>query len=38
MGAGLIIGVECDPVRMEMSRRMGADIVLDPKNAMWSPK
>lgn len=28
-GASLIIGVESDPVRMEMSKRMGADIVLD---------
>jgi alcohol dehydrogenase len=28
-GAGLIIAVESDPVRMEMSNRMGADIVLD---------
>jgi threonine dehydrogenase-like Zn-dependent dehydrogenase len=30
MGASLIIGVESDPVRMEMSKRMGADVVLDP--------
>lgn len=28
-GASLIIGVESDPVRMEMSKRMGADVVLD---------
>ena len=28
-GAGLIIAVESDPVRMAMSRRMGADVVLD---------
>jgi 2-desacetyl-2-hydroxyethyl bacteriochlorophyllide A dehydrogenase len=28
-GAGLIIGVESDPVRMEMAKRMGADVVLD---------
>ena len=31
MGASFIIGVESDPVRMEMSMRMGADVVLDPK-------
>lgn len=31
MGASLIIGVESDPVRMKMSKRMGADLVLDPK-------
>src|ERR1700730_15517720 len=28
-GAGLIIAVESDPVRSEMAKRMGADIVLD---------
>jgi alcohol dehydrogenase len=28
-GAGLIIGVESDPVRAAMARRMGADIVLN---------
>src|SRR6516225_2250118 len=28
-GASLIIGVESDPVRMEMAKRMGADVVLD---------
>src|SRR5580704_703475 len=28
-GAGLIIAVESDPARTEMSKRMGADIVLD---------
>jgi 2-desacetyl-2-hydroxyethyl bacteriochlorophyllide A dehydrogenase len=28
-GASLIIAVESDPVRMEMSKRMGADVVLD---------
>ena len=32
MGASLIIGVDSDPVRMKMSRRMGADVVLDPKS------
>lgn len=31
MGASFIIGIESDPVRMKMSRRMGADVVLDPK-------
>jgi threonine dehydrogenase-like Zn-dependent dehydrogenase len=30
MGASLIIGVESDPVRMKMAKRMGADVVLDP--------
>ena len=29
MGASLIIGVDSDPVRMDMARRMGADVVLD---------
>jgi alcohol dehydrogenase len=28
-GASLIIGVDSDPVRLEVARRMGADIVLD---------
>ena len=31
MGASFIVGVESDPVRMKMSKRMGADVVLDPK-------
>ena len=31
MGASLIIGVDGDPVRMKMSKQMGADVVLDPK-------
>ena len=31
MGASFIIAVEGDPVRMEMAKRMGADVVLDPK-------
>ena len=31
MGASFIITVESDPVRIEMSKRMGAHIVLDPK-------
>jgi threonine dehydrogenase-like Zn-dependent dehydrogenase len=31
MGASFIIAVESDPIRMEMAKRMGADIVLDPK-------
>jgi alcohol dehydrogenase len=30
MGASFIIGVESDPVRMKMSKQMGADVVLDP--------
>jgi alcohol dehydrogenase len=30
MGAGLIIGVDTDPDRRDISRRMGADVVLDP--------
>jgi alcohol dehydrogenase len=30
MGASFIIGVDDDPVRMKMSKRMGADVVLDP--------
>ena len=29
MGASLIIGVDSDPVRLEMARKMGADVVLD---------
>jgi 2-desacetyl-2-hydroxyethyl bacteriochlorophyllide A dehydrogenase len=28
-GASLIIGIESDPVRIKMSRRMGADVVFD---------
>jgi threonine dehydrogenase-like Zn-dependent dehydrogenase len=31
MGASFIIAVESDPVRIKMSKRMGADAVLDPK-------
>jgi threonine dehydrogenase-like Zn-dependent dehydrogenase len=31
MGAAFIIAVEGDPVRMEMAKKMGADVVLDPK-------
>src|SRR5438067_1437243 len=31
MGASFIVAVESDPVRMEMSKRMGAHVVLDPK-------
>jgi alcohol dehydrogenase len=30
MGASFIITVESDPVRVKMSKRMGADVVLDP--------
>ena len=29
MGASLIVGVDSDPVRLEMAKRMGADVVLD---------
>jgi len=29
-GASLIIGVDSDPVRMSMSKKMGADVVLNP--------
>jgi threonine dehydrogenase-like Zn-dependent dehydrogenase len=32
MDAGFIIGVESDPVRMKMSKHMGADVVLDPND------
>jgi threonine dehydrogenase-like Zn-dependent dehydrogenase len=31
MGASFVIAVEGDPVRMEMAKKMGADVVLDPK-------
>jgi len=31
MGASFVIGVDGDPVRMKMAKRVGADIVLDPK-------
>lgn len=31
MGAAFVIGVESDPARMAMARRMGADVVIDPK-------
>src|SRR6476660_5941783 len=31
MGASFIIGVESDPIRMKMSKQMGANVVLDPK-------
>ena len=31
MGASFIIGVDSDPGRLKMSKRMGADVVLDPK-------
>ena len=31
MGAARVIGVEGDPTRAEMARRMGADVVLDPE-------
>ncbi|MCX6368447.1 MAG: alcohol dehydrogenase catalytic domain-containing protein [Armatimonadetes bacterium] len=32
MGASLVIGVDGDPHRREVARKMGADIVLDPAN------
>ena len=38
MGASFIIGVDSDPVRMKMSKRMGADIVLDRNSATSSRK
>lgn len=31
LGASFIIGVESDPVRMKMSRQMGANVVLEPR-------
>jgi alcohol dehydrogenase len=31
MGASLIIGVDSDPTRMAMARKMGADVVLNQK-------
>src|SRR5213075_3055686 len=31
-GASLIIAVDSDPVRAEMAKRMGADVVLDPEH------
>lgn len=34
LGAGLIIAVESIPERMEMAKRMGADVVLDPADAV----
>lgn len=33
-GAGLIIGVESIPERVAMAKRLGADVVVDPKNAV----
>ncbi len=33
MGAAMVIGVEGDPGRQAMARRMGADIVLDPSDS-----
>jgi threonine dehydrogenase-like Zn-dependent dehydrogenase len=32
MGASYIIGIESDPVRIKMSKRMGADVVLNPRD------
>lgn len=34
LGAGLIIAVESIPERVEMAKRMGADIVVEPKDAV----
>ncbi|HEX4109968.1 MAG TPA: zinc-binding dehydrogenase [Solirubrobacteraceae bacterium] len=34
LGAGLIIAVERVPERVEMSKRLGADVVLDPQDAL----
>jgi threonine dehydrogenase-like Zn-dependent dehydrogenase len=31
LGASFIIGIDSDPVRMRMSKQMGANVVLDPK-------
>lgn len=31
MGASLVIGIDGNPVRMKMSKKLGADVVLDPK-------
>jgi alcohol dehydrogenase len=31
MGASFIIAIDTDPVRIKMAKRMGADVVLDPK-------
>jgi threonine dehydrogenase-like Zn-dependent dehydrogenase len=31
MGAGLVVGVDVDETRLAMARRMGADVVLDPR-------
>ena len=33
MGASLIIGVDGDPVRLSMAKRMGADVILDYREA-----
>ncbi len=33
MGASFIVAIESDPARMQMARRMGADLVLDPKQS-----
>src|SRR6516225_367098 len=38
MGASFIIGVESDPVRMKMAKRMGADVVLDPTHCDVIPE
>jgi threonine dehydrogenase-like Zn-dependent dehydrogenase len=33
MGAALVIGIDADPHRREIARRMGADVVLDPRKS-----
>ena len=38
MGAALVIGIEGDDVRAQMARRMGADIVLDPRRENLIPE
>jgi alcohol dehydrogenase len=38
MGAALVIGVDGDPVRRDVARRMGADIVLDPSEVDVVPE
>jgi threonine dehydrogenase-like Zn-dependent dehydrogenase len=38
MGAALIIGIDGDDARLEMSRRMGADVVLDYRNTDVVPE
>jgi len=37
-GASLIIAVESDPARIQMSKRMGAELFSTTPKWMWSPK